>query len=267
MYTIPADKYGLVQNTMVFAHDVQPSTGVVSGNIMHGGHYIVRGTGTVTYNAVVYNVGDTFVGVGGGVVTYTTTGSPIVKACIRIKNYDKFAGGQSYKIIELNDEFFDYKSMASHCYLRGYWREETYRIGAMAWDLFGNPYAVRFLGDITMPSQSAGYPLINNNDPYFSLNALGIKIDDLDITEIKDMISGISIVRVPRDAQILAQGCKLLKRTEKRMLPSRSVRLKLMSIIMLLPTVELLVIPGRCSGLNLILPYQHLILSCRLEIN
>jgi len=218
-YEIPADNTGLASGggQMQFAPPFCPSTGVVSGNIFPGAHYVVRdptsGTGSITYNSVVVPVGETFVGVS-GVTSFLTGGTAIVKGCIRTKNYDKFGGGESYKIIDLENEWFDYKSMASHCYLKGYWREETYRLAVVAWDLFGNPYAARWIDDITMPSQSDASGLYKLTNIYgtgdantkTSLNALGIRIDGLDITSIKDKISGISIVRVPRDKTILAQS-------------------------------------------------------------
>lgn len=215
VYTIPADAYGLLQNNMLFATFACPDTGVVSAaypfGIASGGHYVVRGGTNVEYpvgSGTFYLPGETFIGIAGS-TTFTPTGGAIVKGCIRIRDYTTFAGTPVYKIIDLEDEFFDYKSMATHCYLRGYWRGETYRIGVLAWDLFGNPYAIRFLGDIPMPSQSdvsGTYKLLNNNDPQYSLNALGINVSGIDITEIKDNISGISLVRVPRDETILAQG-------------------------------------------------------------
>lgn len=209
LYTIPTDYNGLISGVLAFATLMCPASGVVSGNIVFGGHYVVRDTagtpGTITYNAVVYNVGDTFVG-DAGVTTFISTDGAIVKGCIRIKSYDKFAGGSVYKVIDLEDEFFDYKSMASHCYLKGFWREETYRIGALAWDKFGNPYAIRWLDDITIPAQSDGYHLMTSSGTNYALNVMGITVDGIDITDIKDNISAISIVRVLRDPQILAQG-------------------------------------------------------------
>ncbi len=226
VYKIPADGGrpvgsgygGLRANDFEYRTDVCPSGGFgASGNIVADGHYVVRGSGTITYNAVSYSVGDTFLGIYGVDSFVVTTGAPIVKGCIRIKKYDTFAGVPSYKIVDLENEFWDYKSMASHCYLRGHWRGETYREAVVAWDNFGNPYAARWLGDITMPVQSdasGNYALTTvhgsgNNDSRTSINALGIKIDGLDITSIADKISGISIVRVPRDKTILAQSLLL----------------------------------------------------------
>lgn len=209
-YEIPCEVRGVDTSTYVVEAPFSPSTGTGSGYIHPGGHYVARGD-SVTYNAVLYPVGEPFIGVP-GVTGYTaTSASTVVKCCIAIKNYDKFAGGASYKVIDLEDEFFDYKSMASHCYLKGYWRAETYRFGLLAWDKFGNPYAVRYIDDILMPTQSVSggaYKLMNkyNSDTKFTLNALGVEVDNIDITDIKDQISAISIVRVPRDKTILGQG-------------------------------------------------------------
>lgn len=214
-YEMPVDEQGLTVNDIAFHTSKANSIGVASGILYPGAHYVVRGGTSIEYpvgSGILYAPDETFIGIVGS-RTFTSVGGSIVKGCIRIKNYDKFGGGQSYKVIDLEDEFFDYKSMASHCYLRGYWRQETYRMAALAWDKFGNPYAVRFLDDITMPSQSdasGDFGLIeeyvSGASAFYNLKALGIRVDNLDITAIKDKISGISIVRVPRDETILAQS-------------------------------------------------------------
>lgn len=211
VYTLPVDERGLTVGDMAFRTYLNPESGVVSGNILPGGHYVVR-TANVTYNATVYAPGDTFIGVDNA-PTFTTV-SGIVKACIRIKKYTTFAGVPQYEIIELNDEYFDYKSMASHRYLAGYYRDETYRIGVLAWDKFGNPFAVKWIEDVTIPSQSdvtGTYKLMNeapiNVD--YSLNAVGLTIDNLDITSIRNDIAGISVVRVARDKTVLGQAIML----------------------------------------------------------
>lgn len=224
LYTIPSDDEGLTTDGggSPGAHPgraetyLNPSSGVVSGNIQPGGHYVVSGGTNIEYpvaSATFYLPGETFVGTDGN-STFTSTGGAIVKACIRIKKYTTFAGADKYQIIELEDEWFDYKSMASHRYLKGYWRDETYRIGVLAWDHFGNPYAVRWLDDVTIEGQSdaSGNYALSQNYPTsatFALNIVGLTISGLDISSIKDDISGISIVRVPRDKVVLAQGLML----------------------------------------------------------
>lgn len=217
-YEIPVDDHGLSPLDFEFRTNMCPETGVLSGNILPGGHYVVRADAgeSVTYNAAVYTDGQTFVGIF-GITTYAVVGAPIVRGCIRIQMHTDSAGQPVYKIIDLKNEFFDYKSMASHMYLRGYWREETYRFGVLFFDLFGNPFFVRWLEDVTIPSQSDGTgtfklmnqyttnPLSSLNDQ-FTLNAVGVQFDGLDITAFRDQISGFQIVRVPRDKQVLGQA-------------------------------------------------------------
>lgn len=211
-YEIPADKQGLV--THEFNTTLCTATGISSGSIFPGGHYVVRSdtaSDTIVYNGVSYAVGDTFVGID-GITTYTPVGTaPIVRGCIRIKQYETAAGVPVYKVIDLMDEYFDYKSMASHMYLRSHFRDETYRFAYLFLDLFGNPFFVRYGNDVTIPSQSdasGDFKLLNNysGDTKFTLNAIGVEFDGLDITDIRDQISGVMIVRVPRDKQILGQG-------------------------------------------------------------
>lgn len=215
VYEMPCDTRELVVDDYAFNVPAQPSAGIPpTGNIQTGGHYVVRGTGSITYNAVVVPAGETFIGVSGVFTYFVTAGVPIVKGCVRIKKYDKFGGGQEYQIIDIENEFFDHKGMASSAYLRGYWRDETYRTAAVAWDKFGNPYAARWIGDVTIPSQSdasGDFGLVNayNSGTQWTIKTVGLRIDDLDITFIADKISGISIVRVPRDKTILAQSMLL----------------------------------------------------------
>lgn len=210
VYEVPADANALT--TREFNTPICAAAGIASGSIFPKGHYVVRGTGSITYNAVVYAVGITFIGVA-GVTTFTvTSGVPIVRGCIRIQQYLKFSSAPVYKIIDLLDEYFDYKSMASHMYLKGHWRDETYRLAAVPIDKFGNPFFGRFMGDVTIPSQSdvsGTYKLLNSyaTDTKFTLGIVGLTISNLDITDIADQVGGIQIMRVPRDAQVLGQGC------------------------------------------------------------
>ena len=219
VYATPSDDKGLATASLENGHGYLPEAGVASGGILPDGRYKVT-VRNVTYNAVEYGpnspaTDDVFVGVT-GVTTYTNgtgSGTPIVQGCIRIKRYDKFAGGASYKDIVLKDDFFDHKGMASSRYQRSYWRGETYRVGFLPYDKFGNPMFVRWLDDITIEEQSdssGSYGLVkqsgNDHDGEFSLNLVGIQIDSLDLSDIIDDISGFSIVRAVRDRQILGQG-------------------------------------------------------------
>lgn len=225
VYTMPTDSVlmfnsgataGLSTLYPSFAHTMCASAGIPLAGILTGGHYVVRGTGSVTYNGTIYSVGETFVGVSGAGSFSVTSLVPIVKGCIRIKRYNKFGGGQDYQIIDLENEFFDYKSMASSMYLKGYFRDETYRLAVLAWDLFGNPFFVRFLKDEVMPSQSDAsglYGLLGQDTvnplTQFYAQALGVTVSGIDITSLVGKISGISIVRVKRDKTILGQGIVL----------------------------------------------------------
>jgi hypothetical protein len=56
---------------------------VTSGQIQNGSVYEVTGTGSITYNSIVYNVGQTFTGT--TIATFTTSGSPVVYQVIVIQ--------------------------------------------------------------------------------------------------------------------------------------------------------------------------------------
>jgi len=113
--------------------------------------------------------------------------------------------------------------------LRGFQHEEIYRFGFQAYDLEGNPYFTEWIGDIKMPT-FADY---NNNPDATALSILGAANADfrtsymasgnnviygqtlyvkftIDVSSIKDIISGYRIVRVDRsdieDKTILACG-------------------------------------------------------------
>jgi hypothetical protein len=110
--------------------------------------------------------------------------------------------------------------------LRGYPGGEVVRLAVIFYDLAGRPYFARWLkntditygqGDITTPKRNditnrmtIGYDdTVDADETYYQqINArtMGIKISDLDITDIRDKISGFMIVRAPLIRQYLAQG-------------------------------------------------------------
>ncbi len=233
VYKTPSDQKGFESGQALneIGSPMQPEIGVVSADLLANGHYLVKGVSGVdyvTYNGVIYGpgqvAGESFTTIYGG-GGFVTTGSPTVMSVIRIREYFTPAGVPKYKYIELHNDFFDYKGMASTMYLKGYWRSETYRFGILFYDLFGNPFFVRWLADTIMPSQSdpasplndSGQIDLTNNFGLLkmdgtgtadiaSLNILGVQIDGVDITDIIDKISGCSIVRAKRDRQRLGQG-------------------------------------------------------------
>lgn len=192
----------------------QSSGNVTSGNLIRGGIYVVK-QGVINYNGTNYGVGyeSTFKATTG--VTYSVVTSPYtVKACIRLSKYSPLSTPlvKKYKIIELNDDFFDYRGMAATQYLRQYWGGETYRFGVLPYDKKGNPMYVRWIGDkqIQTNGQKLGsmnaYGSDNTGDSYvLKLNGVqisGIKFSAEDMAKM----DGFSIVRAPRDKQYYAQG-------------------------------------------------------------
>lgn len=164
-----------------------------------------------------------------------TSGTPVVQPVIIINMY-----GTEKKIIPFND-WYDFKGMAINHYLRSRFRTETYRIGIMPIDLWGIPYGVEFLGDITMPAffdnisntTDPDNPVVGPAKPMTNFLAspeimnfvqtLGIKIDDINfnsliqsinaingttytISDLDKIFKGFKIVVAPRDEQIVAQG-------------------------------------------------------------
>ncbi|MCC7514543.1 MAG: hypothetical protein IT212_07605 [Bacteroidia bacterium] len=236
LYQIPSDYTGAVNyfNATYMADNTGTPVIAVDGK------YKVTGTGTVTYNAIVYSVGDVFVGVANTTTFTVSSGSPLVVPIIRIQKYSNGSG--SYKDIVLSNEYWDYKGPAVQHYLGGYWRKEKYRIALLGIDKYRQPYFVRWLDDITIPGQSEvmgdgtgssgvnGAPntgvgshgdagLINvyegtvtgsetvDNHATTSLNIMGLQIDGLILSpEMVNAFDSFAIVRCPRDKQILTQG-------------------------------------------------------------
>ena len=108
--------------------------------------------------------------------------------------------------------------------LKGFQHEEIYRFGIQFFDLQGNPYFVQWIGDIKMPRYSDGN--INNRGPIataagindfrnsflYNSNVYGQSLCvkfKIDVSPIKNIISGYQIVRVERtdaDKTILGTG-------------------------------------------------------------
>ena len=120
----------------------------------------------------------------------------------------------------------DWKNPAIASKLRGYPGGESVRLAVLFYDLAGRPFFARWLkntditlgqGDITTPKRNditnrmtMPYDQQNDGDGdyYEQINGrtMGLKISDLDITDIRDRISGFMIVRAPLVRQYLAQG-------------------------------------------------------------
>jgi len=86
---------------------------------------------------------------------------------------------------------------AHHAYSRGYARGETYRFAIVFYNTKGGISFAKWIGDIRFPEPIDGYPIqtLIGTVPY--MYSLGIEFD-VDISSIKNIISGYSIVRVQR---------------------------------------------------------------------
>lgn len=94
----------------------------------------------------------------------------------------------------INNEFRSQKSPIVESYLTGYARGEVYRFGIVFYDRQGTPSFVKWIGDIR-------FPLANNREHaiegFKEHNILGINFV-VNISSIKDQISGFRIMRVER---------------------------------------------------------------------
>jgi hypothetical protein len=125
----------------------------------------------------------------------------------------------------LDNEHYDWKSQKVCKTYKSYPHGETIRLGVLFFDLTGRPFFVRHLrntnstygpGDTNIPKRSDTNPMLGLHD----WNAIGsdgyyndvtaklqhLIVNDLDITDIKDQISGFMIVRAPIVHQYLGMG-------------------------------------------------------------
>lgn len=228
-------------NTIAAGYGVtghEPTGDESSGNIIAvpGQWYEViesdsGGTNKVTYNTNVYNAT-----AGTGTIYFQAVLNPAVNqtitqggtaraiAVFRIQKYtspttDTEASTPYYKNIRIINDYLDYKGTAASMYMKSLWREEVYRFGILLWHKQGFPLYVRHAIDVTMPAQyDSGYHLsdVATTDEQ-RLRILGVSLSNLDFTlvadelgvalaDLDDHIAGFSIVRCPRDEQIIGQG-------------------------------------------------------------
>jgi hypothetical protein len=116
----------------------------------------------------------------------------------------------------LDSHLGDYKNPFIAGSFAGYMRDEVYRFGIVFYSKTGKAADVKWIGDIRMPIASdvidtaSGKTaiVIENQSNSINMYALGIEFT-VDVSDIKDKISGFSIVRSPRkekDKTIVAQG-------------------------------------------------------------
>lgn len=219
-YLLPADLWWLVppsgssygSSPMRAGIPYYPSVGAgPTGELYIDGHYVVTG-GVINYGGT--NYGDSqpqnsFQATSAIGINYTVvSGTPLVRACIRTKRYKTFSGLDKWKVIPLNEDYYDYRGMATTQYLRQYWSNETYRFAVVPYDKKGDPMYARWLGDHQVQSLAdKGGPMKYNASRNHSLRINGIRISGLTFTpEDIDKMSGFSIMRAPRDKQYQAQG-------------------------------------------------------------
>lgn len=133
-------------------------------------------------------------------------------------NYDLGLAGNANEIYPNSNLYLNYKSPYIQANLKGYLRDETYRFGIVFHSKKGENSYVHWVGDIRIPSQwmystatgtqTLMYPISNVSNDITYGQLMGIKFT-VDVSSVKDKISGYSIVRVKRedsDKTILGQG-------------------------------------------------------------
>jgi len=219
-YELPS--YATVGDLTTFEIPSIGATGGVNpaaGSIVPESHWFVLelAGGTVEYpvgSGTFYTDGEDFVGLD-TYDTVTITGSAQVRPCIVKNRYDSRAAVSTKEVIEMknSDNFWDYKDPLVHQQLTGYWSGEKYRFGILFYDLKGNPYYVRWIGDYTFTSAidkggvTKSHQYQTADFDFICLNPSGLNVQNLKIPQSEvAKISGFSIVRAPRDARVITQG-------------------------------------------------------------
>lgn len=199
--------------------------------------------GPCTYNGVVYPQYSVFqASVAGGFDLTAGSAEPI----IHIKQYKANTPGvitntryRSYDAVSqivykdipiafgpegsITGDFLDYKGTKVDHYCKGFWGLEKYRFGAMFLDDYGKPFYIRWIGDKEISQRCHNVHLNGNpahrtadlitnhdyvpgSDGNFNLNVISLIISGIDVTDFIDRISGVCIVRAPRDETIIAEG-------------------------------------------------------------
>lgn len=115
------------------------------------------------------------------------------------KNLGVLESNSTIKQINIGDQLLSLASQWGSSNLVGYTRGEIYRFGIVFYNTKGSTSFVKWIGDIKFPKVTDGYPIqdsdaINGTARLFTL---GISFS-VDISSIKDQISGYSIVRLER---------------------------------------------------------------------
>ena len=156
------------------------------------------------------------------------TGGANVYPVIKINLY-----GSEARYIRVENDYFSSSGMLVNHYVRSGWRGETYRIGLITTDLFGNPGYVHHIGDIQLQpheisNMCSTFDNSNSVGPdrqYRSiLNNIVIRVDQIDfniivdalkesqndpsltLANLPDFFTGFSIVLCKRDKVIHAEG-------------------------------------------------------------
>lgn len=105
----------------------------------------------------------------------------------------------SPKLINTGNQLANLASQWGSSNLVGYNRGETYRFGIVFYSKKGSTSFVKWIGDIKFPDVSDGYPIQDAGGSFETarLYTMGISFT-VDISSIRDQISGYSIVRLER---------------------------------------------------------------------
>jgi hypothetical protein len=167
--------------------------------------------GNVVYDGDSYGLGEVFTGRAGEPSVTIPAGSQL-RYCTYRNRYTTNASLPVPEVIGFypGEDFWTYKNPAMAHHKLGYWANEKYRFGIMFYDLKGNPYYVRWIGDFTFSDVHTVKVIEGNTTAsydYWFLNQRGLKVSGITIPAADiDKISGFSIVRAERDKKIITEG-------------------------------------------------------------
>lgn len=153
---------------------------------------------------------------------YTLSPGSVLTPIIRLPQYKHMTtvGGEAvwtYKDYEL-EGFLDYKNPKISQIMSSFAGGETIRVGLLPFDGYGKRMSVIWLDNIDIPERNhkfggiyelmKGYKELvgDTANTQWNINALGLFINNLDLTSIINNITGFSIVYAPVTENIIAEG-------------------------------------------------------------
>ncbi len=211
VYKILADVTGTPGYDTAYKALVSSIRGGLTYVVYPGQWYKVVG-GTINYESVLYTVGKLFCA-----TTIDTVSEQVMPVFVRQTHINNGTGLPVIEVSELHD-WLDYKDPVLATQASAFWGDSDIHLGIMFFDKKMIPYFGRYLGKHRTSARNVsqtdkdGIPLsllseyINFPDKVYSINALSLIINDLDLSSVINDIGAFCICKVPSKNPIVSEG-------------------------------------------------------------